>query len=166
MSVWSLIGFAKVLLRMFRNSWCLTFLLKSSKKVPICCGTTKTGYGTTSVWCRDGSRNIEGCWGFPYLEIEKWPNFYFMFLIAMKFISTILKNCLRGSSSFLSVPVFTKFDKPWYTQICQKKQQLPKYPCSVSKLQAFKFKLSICQMFILRMSTTFKHTKKQQFRCT
>ena len=28
---------------------------------------TQTGYGTTSVWCRGGSRYFEGWWGFPHL---------------------------------------------------------------------------------------------------
>ena len=40
--------------------------------------TTQTGYGTTSVWCRAGSRNVEGCWGFPCLKIEQLLNFHFM----------------------------------------------------------------------------------------
>ena len=31
-------------------------------------GTTQTGYGTTSVWCRGWSRYVEGCWGLPYLK--------------------------------------------------------------------------------------------------
>ena len=26
------------------------------------------GDGTTPVWCRGGSRYVEGCWGFPYLK--------------------------------------------------------------------------------------------------
>ena len=62
--------------------------------------TTKTGYGTTPVWCRGASRNVEGCWGFPYLKIQKLPNFHFMLLIDVKFISKVFKICLRESSSF------------------------------------------------------------------
>ena len=27
------------------------------------------------VGCRGGSRNVEGCWGFPYLKIEKFVGF-------------------------------------------------------------------------------------------
>ena len=42
-------------------------------------GTTRTGYGTTSVWCGGGSRNVEGCWGFPYFKIQKLQIFHFMF---------------------------------------------------------------------------------------
>ena len=36
-------------------------------------------YGTTPVWCRGGSRNVEGCWGFPHLKIEKLAISPFMF---------------------------------------------------------------------------------------
>ena len=28
------------------------------------------GYGTTSVWCRGGSRYVEGCWGIPDLKSD------------------------------------------------------------------------------------------------
>ena len=38
-------------------------------------GTTHSGYGTTSVWCRGGRRYVQGCWGFPYLKIEKFVGF-------------------------------------------------------------------------------------------
>ena len=41
------------------------------------------------VGCRGGNRNVEGCWWFPYLKI-KIPNFDFMFLMDVKFISKIL----------------------------------------------------------------------------
>ena len=37
--------------------------------------TTHSGYGTTPVWCRGGSRYVEGYWGFPYLKIEKFVGF-------------------------------------------------------------------------------------------
>ena len=46
-----------------------------------------------------GAQNVEGCWGFPYLELQKLPKFHFTFLIDMKFIYNILKNCWRESSS-------------------------------------------------------------------
>ena len=51
------------------------------------------------VWYRGGSRYVEGCWGVPHLEIQKFPNCHFMFLIDMKFVSKILKNSWRGYSS-------------------------------------------------------------------
>ena len=38
-------------------------------------GTTKTGYRTTPVGCRGGSRYVERCWGFPYLKIKKFLGF-------------------------------------------------------------------------------------------
>ena len=31
------------------------------------------------VGCRGGSRNDEGCWGFPYLKREQLAHFYFTF---------------------------------------------------------------------------------------
>ena len=31
------------------------------------------------VGCRGGSRNVEGCWGFPYLKIQKLANCHFIF---------------------------------------------------------------------------------------
>ena len=48
--------------------------LSVRRKFAVCCsrtskhtfwgyGTTQTGYGTTTVWCRGGSRNVKGCWG-------------------------------------------------------------------------------------------------------
>ena len=33
-------------------------------------GTTHSGYETTPVWCRGGSRCVEGRWGFPCLKIK------------------------------------------------------------------------------------------------
>ena len=32
-------------------------------------------YGTTSVWCRDGNRNVAGCCGLPYLKLERFRRF-------------------------------------------------------------------------------------------
>ena len=32
-----------------------------------------SGYGTTPVWCRGGSRYVWGCWGFPYLKMLLFP---------------------------------------------------------------------------------------------
>ena len=37
-----------------------------------------SSYGNTPVWCRGGSRYVEGCCGFHYLKIQKLPNFCFM----------------------------------------------------------------------------------------
>ena len=33
------------------------------------------GYRTTSVWCRGGDRNVEGCWGFRRWKTEKLVRF-------------------------------------------------------------------------------------------
>jgi len=48
---------------------------------------------------RSGSRYVEGCWGFPYLKIEKSQNVHFMFLIDIKLTLNILNEIFRGSSS-------------------------------------------------------------------
>ena len=32
-------------------------------------GTTHSGYRTTLVWCRGGTRYVEGCWGVRYLFV-------------------------------------------------------------------------------------------------
>ena len=65
------------------------------------------------IMVQGGSRYVEGCGGFPYLKIEKFAYFPFMFLIDMKFISNILKICSRGSSSFVGARLrlsdFSKF---------------------------------------------------------
>ena len=42
------------------------------------------------VGCRGESRNVAGCWGFPYLKIEMLASFHFMLLIDMEFISKML----------------------------------------------------------------------------
>ena len=57
----------------------LSVTLHTQKVHSVCYGSTKTGYRTTSVWCRGRSRNVEGSWGFSYLKIEKLPNSHFMF---------------------------------------------------------------------------------------
>ena len=35
--------------------------------------------GFKVVGCRDESRNVVGCWGFPYLKTEKLASLHFMF---------------------------------------------------------------------------------------
>ena len=32
-------------------------------------------HGSTLVWCRGRSRNVEGCWGFPHLKIDFFVGF-------------------------------------------------------------------------------------------
>ena len=67
----------------------------------------------STVWCRGGSRYVEGCWGFPYLRIQKLPSCHFMFLIYIKCVSNILQICAQRSSSFSSARLrlfnFSKF---------------------------------------------------------
>ena len=74
-------------------------------------GTTKTGYGTTPVWCRGGSRYVEGCRGFLYLQIEKFCRIYQMFiswfLIDMKFISMISEILFNQCSAFPGAHLYT-----------------------------------------------------------
>ena len=48
--------------------------------------TTQTGYGTSSVGCRGGSRYVEGCWGFPDLEIKKFKVSWFQSFLAFGFL--------------------------------------------------------------------------------
>ena len=43
------------------------------------------------VGCRGGNQNVEGCWGFPYLEIKRLPKTSLHVLIDMKCISTFLE---------------------------------------------------------------------------
>ena len=49
---------------------------------------------------RGGNQNVEGCWWFPYLKIEKLPSCHFMFLIDMKFLSNIFSILFNQSLSF------------------------------------------------------------------
>ena len=67
------------------------------------------GYGTTSVWCSGGSRNFEGCWRFPYLKIQKLPNFHFMFFDRYEIHIQDFED-IYGNLHHFPVPVFTKFD--------------------------------------------------------
>ena len=97
-------------------------------------GTTLKGYGTTPVGCRGGSRYVEGCPGFSYLQIKKllvllvsWLlgfkiSFMFLcfqkrfvtwhqvsiscFLMDIDLISKILKILLDGPSGFFGAHLF------------------------------------------------------------
>ena len=51
--------------------------------------------------CRDGSRNVEGCWGFLYLKIQKLPNVYFMLFDRCEIHIQDFKEFLTGI--FISV---------------------------------------------------------------
>ena len=84
----------------------------------------------------------------PLLENKKIPNFHFVFLIDMKFISNILKYFLRGSASFsgarlrdLKVSKSLKFRSSPISK-CQS--------FKLSKLRNFKFQ-------------SFKKSKVQKF---
>ena len=70
-------------------------------------GTTHSGYGTTSVWCRSGSRYVEGCWGFLHLN-RKTGTIYQIsiswLLIDTKFIFNILEK-ITGIFIFSGAPL-------------------------------------------------------------
>ena len=58
------------------------------------------------VGCRGGSRHVEGCWGFPYLKIEKFvgfTKFHFMFLVDMTLISKIWEMSLLLRAAWFSI---------------------------------------------------------------
>ena len=70
-------------------------------------GTTKTGYATTPVWCRGGSRYVEGCWGFRYLKIKLFFHFDFHFVyFHFMFIFTVI--VISFISSFPYVLLYFK----------------------------------------------------------
>ena len=106
------------------------------------------------VVCRGGSRYVERCWGFPYLKIQKLPICHFMFLVDLKFISKILKNCLRGSSSLFGVRLrlfnFSKLQKSKCRRIKQNKTNF-----EVSK--ASKLHISISKISFLSSLNLLKH---------
>ena len=56
-----------------------------------------TGYRTTSVWCKGGSRYVEGCWGFPYLKINKllFPTLICMSFCIFHFVGLHFIFCYR-----------------------------------------------------------------------
>ena len=59
----------------------------------------QTGYGTTSVGCRAGSRYVEGCWGFPYLTIKK--GLKFLGLVCLGFLFFAFLVFVFGDLGFL-----------------------------------------------------------------
>ena len=73
-------------------------------------GTTHSGYGTTPVWCRGGSRSVEECWGFRYLKIKILNPFISIFQVLL-FISC---SCVI-SSFILHFCVYYCFQKCRYT---------------------------------------------------
>ena len=99
------------------------------------------------VGCRGGSQHVEGIpllenkkvWGFPYIKIEKLTNVHFMFLIDMKFISTILKICYGDLHHFrcpsFNVSTFRKlnFGIPTFQKF--KVRNLEATPFKILKLQ-------------------------------
>ena len=50
-------------------------------------GSERLKYGRN----KGASRNVEGCWGCPYLKKEKLANVHFIFLIDTKFIFKVLE---------------------------------------------------------------------------
>ena len=73
--------------------------------------TTQTGYGTTPVGRRGGSRYVERCWDFPYLKINNFQSvnvnvyfylslpvsrlfgFYFWWLFALRMLVFCILGC-------------------------------------------------------------------------
>ena len=129
----------------------INFPPENAAKEPRGCGTTHSSYGTTPVWCRGGNRYVETCWGFPYLNKEKFVGFTIhAFLIDMKFISKILKNILQGSSS-CPLPIFTNF-------ACSN-VQIPKFSIfQFTKNQTYNFQFF--KLSILKLSKIIYHFQK------
>ena len=70
---------------------------------PSCWEVLRNDSNEMSVWCRCGSRYVEGCWGFPHLKIQKLPYCHFMFFDRYEIHIQDVEDFLRGSSSFSGV---------------------------------------------------------------
>ena len=71
-------------------------------------GTTHSGYATTPVGCRGGSRCVEGCWGFPYLKI-KIEIYIYIHIYIYTYIYSFLCSLLVSISLFLLCFMFFFF---------------------------------------------------------
>ena len=83
---------------------------------------TQSGDGTTPIWCRGGSRNVERCWGFPYVKIEKLQHFYLMFF--WKTWNSYPRMCKVYLTNLHHLPIliFTILDKQWHDKKCKQKR--------------------------------------------
>ena len=112
--------------------------------------TTHSGYGTTPVWCRGGTRYVEGCWGFLTWKWKSFCRIYQIsiscFLKHMKFISKIVNKCLQVFSSLPGAHLL----KIWYF-----------------RFQWSKFQNSSIKLFILYIFKYPRFCEVQNFKkCT
>ena len=62
-----------------------------------------SGYGTMSVWCRGGSRYVEGCWGFAHLKIKKVSWFLGVWFLCFKNLGPCGNRCKGAICAYYQV---------------------------------------------------------------
>ena len=117
-------------------------------------GATRSGYRTTSVWCRCGSWYVEGWWGLPYLRIEVC-RIYKISISCFWSIWNSHPRFLRILSNNLyhfPVPAFTTFGKqhqafPTQMITCSNFQFPIPRMSQLPNLKCFNFHISIFKNF-------------------
>ena len=82
-------------------------------------GTTHSGYGTTPVWCRGRSRNVEGCWGLTpaggtmcFIDTPRGPYvLYWHFQGALFGLLTLPGGPMCWGFPYLKIEKFVGFTK-------------------------------------------------------